>query len=103
MYVFARMFVHIQVGVCSDVYGGPMVSFIRNYLPCFLTESVTGLELVTKAGLVGSDPWGSPCLHFVLGLQTNTTTLAPPHSGFWGLNVGSQACKASALLTELSP
>lgn len=46
MSVFACMFVHIQVGVCSDVYGGQMVSFTRDYPPCFLTESVTGLEHV---------------------------------------------------------
>lgn len=46
MSVFACMFMHIQVGVCSDVYGGQVVSFTRDFLPCFLTESVTGLELV---------------------------------------------------------
>lgn len=48
-----------------------MVSFTRDYLPCFLTESVTGLELVKQAGLVGSDPWGSPCLHFPSAGITN--------------------------------
>lgn len=46
MSVFACMFMYIQVDVCSDVYGGRMVSFTRDYLPCFLTESVIGLELV---------------------------------------------------------
>lgn len=81
MYVFACMFMHIQVGVCSDVYGGPMVSFTRDYLPCFLTESVTGLELVKRAGLVGIDPWGSPYLHFPSAGITNKdhhTPLPPP-------------------------